>query len=275
MSTSMHIEKGPLTLPSFQSVLREELKRRVRQNPRYSLRSFAKQLQFSPSYLSMLLSGKRDITLEAAKKIALGLKLEKTKRAELLLEVTNHLRDRKSSPRKKPAHGPTSFQMKALAADLFELISDWHHYAILELTELPDFSPDPNWIASQLRIPLSNVILSVERLQRIGALEKTSTGSYTKSNSWFTTTHEIPDQAIRKYHRQVLQLASASIDRDPVQERDMSAITFAVDQKKIPEAKAMIRRFRRRMAEFLSKGTTSRVYKLSLQLFPVSNSDFL
>src|SRR5262245_217495 len=45
--------------------LKQELERRVAQNPAYSLRAFAKQLKMSPGALSEVLKGQRAISLRA------------------------------------------------------------------------------------------------------------------------------------------------------------------------------------------------------------------
>ena len=47
---------------NFQTCLRNELERRCKANPAYSLRAFAKFLGVDPSFLSKVLSGKREVT---------------------------------------------------------------------------------------------------------------------------------------------------------------------------------------------------------------------
>ena len=53
----------------YRSILKDELLRRIRQNPRYSLRAFARDLRLSPSRLSEVLSGKQGLSRQAAKAI--------------------------------------------------------------------------------------------------------------------------------------------------------------------------------------------------------------
>jgi hypothetical protein len=36
---------------------------------------------------------------------------------------------------------------RRLTEDTFEVVSHWYHYAILELTAVESFRPDPRWIA--------------------------------------------------------------------------------------------------------------------------------
>jgi hypothetical protein len=47
-------------------------------------------------------------------------------------------------------------------------------------------------------------------------------------------------------------------------------MTMAVDPGKIPEAKKRILKFARELCEFMEAGKRSRVYELSVSLFPIS-----
>jgi uncharacterized protein (TIGR02147 family) len=50
----------------------------------------------------------------------------------------------------------------------------------------------------------------------------------------------------------------------------VTSITFSINRKNIPEAKKMIRTFRRKMATLMAKGHKTDVYNLNVQLFPVT-----
>src|SRR5438128_1427996 len=57
----------------YKTILKEELAARCRQNPRYSLRAFARDLKIAPSRLSEILNGKQGLSRPAADKIARAL----------------------------------------------------------------------------------------------------------------------------------------------------------------------------------------------------------
>jgi hypothetical protein len=48
------------------------------------------------------------------------------------------------------------------------MISDWYHFAILDLTRLDDFQPEPAWVSRKLGLTVSEVKIAVERLLRLG-----------------------------------------------------------------------------------------------------------
>ena len=62
--------------------------------------------------------------------------------------------------------------------EIFKIIGDWYHCAILELTYLSDFKAEPNWIAKKLGIGYLEAKLALERLISLGLLVKEN-GNYT------------------------------------------------------------------------------------------------
>lgn len=66
------------------------------------------------------------------------------------------------------------------------------------------------------------------RLQRLELIivEK---NSFKQSTVQLTTTTCVPSSAIRKYHKKNLDLATEKIDTEPIERREFSAITMAVN----------------------------------------------
>ena len=69
--------------------LQNELLKRCEKNPHYSLRSFAKSLEISPSALSAILNKKRNLTDKTAKRLALKLDFSLSKVRSLLSKKKN------------------------------------------------------------------------------------------------------------------------------------------------------------------------------------------
>ena len=57
--------------------------------------------------------------------------------------------------------------------------------------------------------------------------------------------------------------------RRAVKRRRPGTSTVAIDRDNIPEAKEIIREFKRKLTRLLQKGSPKRVYSVSVQLFPV------
>jgi uncharacterized protein (TIGR02147 family) len=110
----------------------------------------------------------------------------------------------------------------------------------------------------------------VETLLRLGLLSRSGSGELTLTGKNFTTTDRVRSSAVRKGHENNLNLARKSLESDPVDARDFSAITMAIDPARLEEATQLIREFRDRICTFLEGGKKQQVYKLCIQLFPMT-----
>ena len=77
-------------------------------------------------------------------------------------------------------------------------------------------------------------------------------------------------QALRISHRQSIEQALLALNEIPIELRDITSITMAIDLKRLPLAKKIIKEFRLKMSDVLEKGDQSEVYNLNIQLLPVS-----
>lgn len=245
---------------AIQKLLNEELARRKVANPAYSLRSLARQLKVSPAALSLLLNGRRSASKKLAQHLSRSLGLDPTQEAELLALYEL----------KKPKAQPRNQEELRLRADQFNLVADWHCFAILSLLETEGAKPKAPWIAQRLGLTSAAAESALERMVRLGLLKVSVKGAYQLTNKNFTTSDEIASSAIRKNHIQVLELAKVSLERDPLELRDLLSITMAIDPEKIPQAKVLVRDFRETLSNFLSAGKKTEVYALALQLIPLS-----
>jgi uncharacterized protein (TIGR02147 family) len=254
----------------YRSWIKDELLERVKRNPRYSARAFSRDLGISPAYLSLLLSGRRGLNEERAFLIAERLNWRGVRKRHFTTLVRSEAA-KAPGAREAILSELESARLKApgfsdVAIDLYRLVSDWYHFAIVELTELPGFCADPARIASRLGISKTEASEAVSRLLQVGLL--VAEGSALKKGHANYSTRDVPSEAIRKAHRKLLKKAEIAIETQDREERDFSGITMAIDVKKIPEAKARIRAFRREIMDLLeSSPGKNAVYQLSVQLF--------
>lgn len=237
-------------------LLQEELQRRKDKNPAYSLRAFAKSLSMSPAQLSQLVSGKRPLTLKTFEKVARELMLspiEKKRALEALAQsVAQELH-------------PNNLQMKE---DEFRLVSDWYHFAILSLTKVKGAKKDPVWIAKRLGIAIIDAKLAVERLERMGVLSPGET--FKQITEPIRVLSEVPSQAIQKWHRQMISMATEKLSHVPVDRRDYSGMVMAIDPKNLPRAKKAIEDFQEELVSLMEQGEPTEVYAMSCQLYPLT-----
>ena len=72
---------------------------------------------------------------------------------------------------KKPST-KSDAKYNALEFEYFKVISDWYHYAIIELTLIDGFSSSPMWISERLGITTNQAKSAIERLISLGLLQK-------------------------------------------------------------------------------------------------------
>src|SRR5690606_1615418 len=89
-----------------------------------------------------------------------------------------------------------------LSLEIFRLLSDWYHLAILELTGIKK----NNWafvaIAKKLGISSIQAQSSVELLERLELLEKDKNGKYVKTQLNLLAASDVPNRALRNFHKQ-------------------------------------------------------------------------
>ena len=237
---------------------------RTKRNARYSLRAFARLLEIDPSSLSQILAGRRGVSLKLLNKFCtrLGVSPDEVARVTqgYLLKVTGAFPPKMND------------DYHQLSLDTFAIISEWYHYAILELTFVKGFSSKPQWIAKMLGISVQETKTAIERLQRLDLLEEKN-GKLKKTKSFLTNFSDgITSSALKHFQRQVLQKALESIDVVPQDFKDITSITFPMDLKNMGAAREKIKAFRREMCASLENGEPTAVYNLAIQLYPISKS---
>ncbi|NUN06175.1 MAG: DUF4423 domain-containing protein [Bdellovibrio sp.] len=252
----------------FRQFLTDELVRRQKRNPSYSMNAFARDLGLSSSRFSEILNTKVGISESRAAQIADKLQLsEKEKNYFIDLVQSEHAR---SAVAKKAALGRLRERFagaRKIEKQEFFLVSDWHNLAFLELLNVKGIRHTVNDFASYLGLREEIVQQTLERLTQLGYIAKEG-DVWVATEPDTTTDTDIPSEAIRNYHKQILVKAQVALERDPVDERDFSSLVFAMDRGQIGYAKERIREFRRSLVKELEDTSEKdSVYCFSLQFF--------
>lgn len=246
-----------MEVKSFRTYLQQELVTRCKKNPSYSLRAFARSLEIEASGLSQILRGKRKLSVKMTKRLA--------QKLDFSLEEIQHFEEVKC--------GGNSAGFKTLEIELFEVLSDWYYFAILELMNVKSFKNDPKWIAKALGITVSEVHIGIDRLEKLGMLEIDDEGSWTDLTGGKTNMGDphLTTSALIRHQKKLLELSSKSLSSDPLSTRDHTGTMMAIDSSKIPEAKKLIHDFRRKLGKLLTAKNEDQVYQLQISLFPLTH----
>lgn len=255
---------------SYRAFLADELSRRIRANPQYSQRAFARQLSMSPGELSEILRGKRKLSFNSVLRIAksLGLNAEETRHLGYLVQVE---KSKEMGTEDLLKSALTDDRRNQLSVDLFNLISDWYCFAIVNLAETEGFRWNLNWIARRLNISVPQARVAVERLERVGVIEKVN-GRLRIAKDFVLSPDGIPSEAVRNYHRQIINKSLHAIDNQSMDEREIRGLTIAIDPKQLPAMKKELSAFLEKFVERFSKGkNVSEVYQLELTYFKLTH----
>jgi uncharacterized protein (TIGR02147 family) len=257
----------------YQDCLKRVLSERCVRNPRYSIRAFARSLGVDVGALSRILAGKQVPSYKLSQKILSVLELSPEEQERFFASVAEKQRSR-NLQRLNPVLRRFKAQASTpadLSIDLYRVIADWYHFAILELTFIEDLQSSPSWIAKELGIPVAEATLAIERLIKLNLL-KIESGRYIKTEEQLSTMDKhLTTPALRRNQEQFLEKAIDSLENDPIEERNMSSMTMAIDPDRLPIAKQLIREFNQSLCRFLESGKRRRVYNLEIALYPIQS----
>ena len=251
-------------MESMEEYLKNLFNERCRLNKQYSLRAFAKSIELAPSTLSELMSGKRKLSKVLRDRIgnALEMDTEQVKAFEAKAHGNSNQVDESLNK-----------DYQSLALDSFYLISQWYHYAILQLLKTKNFKNNKAWIATRLAITPEEADAAIKRLLRIGIVELQNGKLVDVTNG--QTTHlknNYTNAQLRNFQIKALQIAIDKLKEVPIDFRDNTTMTFALNKESIPFAKKEITKFRRKLTKQLEQfGKPDEVYQLAIALSPLSN----
>lgn len=261
---------------SYHDLLNDHFERRKNINNAYSLRAYARDLGISSARLSQVLGRKHGLSIEAAQALASKLKLSSNETKWFIESVgALHSRDKKAKDeysQKIQEYKRTAKKFSEIHLEYFKVISDWYHFAILELTYLDDFQNDHEWMARKLDISVEEVSDAIARLKNLDLVVEED-GKLKDVFKFLATSNDVPSASLKKFHQQLMKKAMEALYEQDVLNREISSNIFSIRKEKLPEFKEKIRVFRRDMESEASqiKGKDA-VYCLSMQFYELTRS---
>lgn len=245
----------------------------------FTWRDFAKVAGYSsPVFLKLVCDGKANLSEAGIERVASAMGLVGVDLQYFRLLVA--FDQEKSSAAKKK----TFAEMRALANDnSFALVGEdqYDYYGSWLNPVLREMAPrlngaTPAQMAGELvfESDAAHVKNSLKLLEKNGFLEKDEQGHYVQCNRSVTTGNiDVTSLAIREMHRQMGELGVQSLDHVPVKERDVSGLTIGISETAYEKIIKEIADFRRRISSIVMEDTgEERVYRLNVQLFPLTNT---
>lgn len=245
-------------LPYFAKKLHELFEVKRAKNRRYSLRSFAKFLSMNPGTLSAIMKGKRMVPLQDAASVMLKLELAPDEQEEFLLSLGVN----------KP---PATSAYKLDASKYAILFDEWEYFVILAVFRLPDFESSATWIAQKTGIAKARVEVCLQNLEELDVIERPKEGAWKRQHQSLYSSHDISSKSLQKAHLNTLDMAKERLPLIPVEERDYSFVTVALDEKRFKKLKKLVLKFRDEVFELDEQSQGGDLYRVALQCFPILN----
>ncbi len=243
---------------SIQLILNQKLVDLKANNPRFSSRSFAQRLGISSGALSEILKGTRKVSPKLATKLAERLSLDPIASAHFTGQdlAVDSVRET---------------EYLKLSDDQFHLISEWPHFAVLNLVQSRRSIHKISWFAEQLNLPLRQVQDIFDRLLRLKML-KFEKKKYVRCQTAVKTSDDVMNLSIRKSNMEDLELIRDHLNNLDVSERDLTSITMLIDPKRMSEFKKWVRKAEDQFAQKFQSHDATTAFRLTIALYPLRNS---
>jgi transcriptional regulator with XRE-family HTH domain len=244
------------SLEPIRVAIQTEFLDRCRKNPAYSLRAFAKYLEIDQSHLSKILRGHRPVTKEIAVNVGPKLGL------------------RTSQLKKLFSSGAATIPgFLTRSEDEFEVLSEWHHFAILELVKTDGFDPNPQKIAHRLGLHVEEARSALDRLERLNLIRITGgkIKILSRDNTWSNL--KKTSSARKKLQRSLLEKSISAIDHIPFELRENASLTVAINKSRLAEFKEKLKELRQQIANQFqanNEKNLDEVYQLTISFFPLT-----
>ena len=255
---------------NYRQMLQAEFETRIKARGAYTMRAFAQHLGISPSLLSDVLKGKKNLSQESAYKLSQKLKFSDLQRQYFLTSI------KCESAKSMELKAELSDQLRALtnqvpvfdlSVEMFRMISDWYHYAILESLDTNQISTEEN-LSEIFGISIHEVRAAIDRLIRLELVEKDNDGQLRRVRDNLIVQSQNKNEALQKFHSQMLEKASIAIKTQSNQERSIGSETLPFDVNDLDEVNKILDECFQKVVA-LSKKQKKRkdVYHLGIQFF--------
>jgi len=250
------------------------------ENGRFSYRYFSRDAGFaSPNFLKLVVDGKRNLTNTSIAKVAKGFKLKNQEREffeNLVFMNQASAHDEKNHYYRKmlAARGYTDTHRIEKAS--YDYFSKWYYPAIREIITFDGRRLTPEQIADRLNpgITPKEAEKALELLMELDLIRRDEDGCWEQCEKIVTTGPEVRSLTVTNYHKEMLKLASDSIEGYASEERDITALTLSVRRETLADIKARTASFRRELLELASNDENSdQVLQVNLQIFPLTKGN--
>ena len=243
----------------------------------FSWQEFAKMAGFSsPVYLKYVSEGRFNLSAEAAARVASAISLADFE-CDFFVEMVkfDHAKndDEKRTAFSKMVSIAESHKAKIVDGESFRFFEDWKNPVLRELAPaMPGAKPLAMAHACRPEVSAAEVSETLNFLVKANLLQKDKDGNYTQTDKIVTSgPMNFAPLALRGLQRQMGEIALGAIENVPQDERHFSGLTLGITREAYKKIVQEIADFQKRViAIATSESATDEVYRLNVQLFPMT-----
>ena len=250
---------------------------RKRRDPVFSYRYFSGKAGFaSPNFLKLVIDDQRNLSHTSMLKTAKGFGLKGNEREffeNLVFMNQAGEHEERNYYYQKMMSAKGYKKIHKIAKDSYAYFSKWYYPVIREIIRFQIDKLTAQKIASLLKpkISVAEARGAIKLLSRLNLIQKNSNGMWEQTDQDLTTGPEVRSLVVTNFHKEMLQLAGASIDNVSAEDRDISALTLSISRESFPELKSRIIAFRKELLGLAGHDKQpDQVVQFNIQLFPLS-----
>ncbi len=248
----------------------------------FTWQEFANEAGFSSRvYLKYVSEGRFNLSESATVRVADAMRLADYEK-EYFAEMVKFDHAEKDIDKKNAFNKMLSIadahKVKIIEGDAFRFFESWKNPVIRELApSMPGAKPLTLAHACRPDITAAEVSDVLNFLVKGGFLEKNDKGDYVQTDKSLTTgPMSVTPVAVRTMHRQMGKLALDAIEGVAQDKRNFSGVTFGITKDGYDEIVQEIADCRKKVVAIARKNaTTDEVYRLNMQLFPLTQKQEL
>jgi len=242
----------------------------------FTWRDFARDAGFSsPIYLKYVCEGKKNLSVGAAGSVAAAMGLAGFESTYFVLMVSYaHAKgdEAKRAAFEERCALARAHKVRVLGKEEFDYFKSWKNPVLRELApHMPGAKPLEIARACKQKISAAEVSETLDFLVRAKLLKKDRSGNYRQTDKSISmgSVDAVP-VAARDMQRQMGEFAVKALEL-PLSERDMSGLTLGLTRRAYERIRKELADCRRRIVAIAAEDDeTEQVYRLNLQLFPMT-----
>ena len=229
------------------------------------LRATRSLRRVSPALVSLVMQGRRNLTLDRVDEFARLLDLNATEKFFFRhwvggMEGKDFIESHARAPRSRK-EASTS------------ILNDWINLYVKDLFLIPAVQNDPG-LVDKLLLPVATPVRikkAMDFLLREGHLRRTLNGGVVIDTTLSVTDPGVPSRKIRQFHKGALNLARQAIDLYSTDERFANTFLIALDEKRHAQLRQLLKDFAAQLQDFAAQDTpaATRLYQVLVNLSPV------